>query len=127
MDYKTLIGLFKLYTIYLIFLTLILQSFYLYSIRWNFVPWGSSIHDGLFFLFFYFIVLPAIIVIAILKRSLFKSKSASFFKRNSFFIYTLLIALPSIDAYGSQLALGIGSSACLIACVCILIEFFTWQ
>lgn len=116
----------KIIIIYIVFITLVIESAYLYSIRWNLVPWGSSQRDGLFFLAFYTIVLPLLILAAIIKRYFLRHRG-SIFIRYSFFVYLLLIGLPAIDTFGSQIALGLGVSICLIICGCIFVEIIKYK
>jgi hypothetical protein len=118
--------IFKSAFIYLIFIGLTLQAGYLYSILWDFVPWGSSSRDGLFFLFFYIAVLPLLIITSIVKWFLFK-KQQSLFLKGSFFLYSTLVGLPAIDTYGSQISLGIGVTICTIVCICIVIEVIKYR
>jgi len=108
---------------YIVFIVLVIESGYLYSIRWDFVPWGSSLRDGLFFLAFYTIIIPLLVATAVFKRSLMRNSNQSFI-RNSFFVYSLAIILPSIDTSGSQASLGLGVIVSGIISVCTLLEFF---
>lgn len=109
------------YTIYLVFISLIIYSGYLYSIRWNFAPWGSSNNDGLFFLFYYILVLPMLLITSILKRIFLKHQKDIYLKY-SFYIYTLVISLPSLDTYGSQISLGFGVTLSMLITTLITIE-----
>lgn len=117
---------FKISFTYLIFIVIVLQARYLYSLRCDFLPWGSSLRDGLFFLAFYFIILPLLIVVAIIKGYLLRHNENSFIKY-SFFLYLFLIGLPAIDTFGSQIALGFGVSICIIICACIFIEIIKYK
>lgn len=114
--------LFKLYFVYALFFSLIICSGYLFSLRWNFVPWGSGSNDGLFFLFYYIAVLPLLIITSIAKRILLKKYQNSFLK-NSFFFYTATITLPAIDTYGSQTSLALGTCFCIMVSISILVEW----
>lgn len=113
----------KLYVIILIFLCLTIYSGYLYSLRLDYLPWGDSNRDGLFFLAYYLIMLPSMIVIAFLKRLLFKDKATGL-QRNSFFFYILFISLPAVDTHGSQISLGLGFVFCLFVSILVLLELY---
>jgi hypothetical protein len=111
----------KIYVTYLVFVSLVLYSGYLYSLRLDYVPWGSRHNDGLFFLAYYIIILPLLIIAAIIKRIFLKDSPHPFIK-NSFFLYLLIISLPALDTHGSQISLALGVIACALVCVCILAE-----
>lgn len=113
----------KSFLIFIVFFTLVIYSAYLYSLRFDYLPWGSSKRDGLFFLAYYLIILPLMIIVAILKRYILKNR-ASVFLRNSFFLYLLVISLPSFDTFGSQIALGFGVTLCVIVAIVILVEMY---
>jgi hypothetical protein len=87
------------------------------------VPWGSSKRDGLFFLAYYLIIIPLMLIVAILKRYRFKNKTSAVL-RNSFFLYIIVISLPSLDTYGSQIALGFGVILCMIISLLVLFEMY---
>src|SRR5271154_2710508 len=110
---------------YLIFFVLIIQSGFFYSILWHFVPWGNDSDEGLFFLAFYIIDIPLLAIIAFIKRLILKGQNQ--YLRNSFFIYTFLIALPALDTYGSQISVGLGTTICAIVCICIVIELIKYR
>lgn len=107
---------------YIVFFALVIESGYLYSIRWDYVSWGSSRRDGLFFLSFYIITIPLLVAVAILKRSFFRNSEKPFMKV-SFFAYALAVGLPSIDTSGSQISLGLGVIICIGISICVLLEF----
>jgi len=112
---------FKIYITYFVFIGLIIYTAYLYSLRWDFVIWGSSKRDGLFFLLYYIAVLPMLLVTSIVKRYFLKNESSIYLK-NSFFLYTILVTSPALDTHGSQVALALGVVLCIIVCICILFE-----
>jgi hypothetical protein len=114
---------FGIYSLFLIFFTLITYSGYLYSLRWNFFNPVAGLRDGLFFLAFYIIILPLLLLVSSLKTFYFKSVSNSFLKF-SFFLYTLLIAFPSVDTTGSQMSLGIGTIFSFLCGLWIVAEFY---
>lgn len=109
--------------IFITFLSLVIYSGYLYSLRFDYLPWGSSKNDGLFFLAYYLIILPVMFILAILKRYRLKNKTSTFL-RNSFFLYLLVVSLPSLDIYGSQIALGFGVTLCTIVAIIVLFEMY---
>lgn len=111
----------KLYAVFAIFLSLVIYAAYLYSLRFDYLPWGSSKRDGLFFLAYYLIILPCMLVVAFVKNLILRGKS-TFVLKNSFFFYLFMIALPSLDTHGSQFSLGLGITFCLITSVLILFE-----
>lgn len=115
--------LIKSYLIFITFLALVVYSAYLYSLRFDYVPWGSSKRDGLFFLAYYLIIIPLMLIVAILKRYRFKNKTSAVL-RNSFFLYIIVISLPSLDTYGSQIALGFGVILCMIISLLVLFEMY---
>lgn len=115
--------MFKLYFPIIAFLILVLYAGYLYSLRWDFLPWGSSRRDGLFFLGFYFIVLPLMLMVSFLKR-FWAVYNNNWFKSHNFFIYVVLIALPSVETYGSQISLAIGVIISFTVAVLIIFEHF---
>lgn len=63
------------------------------------------------------------LIVAFFKRHILKNK-ASFFLRNSFYFYLLAISLPSLDTYGSQIALGFGVTLCSIILILVLTEVY---
>lgn len=113
----------KSYLIFITFLALVVYSAYLYSLRFDYVPWGSSKRDGLFFLTYYLIIIPLMLIVAILKRYRFRNKTSAVL-RNSFFLYIIVISLPSLDTYGSQIALGFGVILCMIISLLVLFEMY---
>ena len=117
---------FKIYFIYLAFLSLVIYSGYLYSLRWDYLSWGASNRDGLFFIAYYVIIMPLMIITAIIKRLMLKTISNAFGK-NNFFLYLLLISLPALDTHGSQISLGFGVVICIIICICILLEIAKYK
>ncbi|KHD90225.1 hypothetical protein AH06_00395 [candidate division TM6 bacterium Zodletone_IIa] len=109
------------YIIYLVFLGLIIFSAWLYSLRWDFVPWGSHNNDGLFFLYYYIAVIPAMLLTAILKRLILKQETTAY-RKNSFFLYLFLISIPALDTHGSQVALAFGFFICVVCLISTLYE-----
>jgi hypothetical protein len=97
----------KFYILYVFYLGLVIYCGYLYSLRIDNVPWGSSKRDGLFFISFYIILLPLLIMISTLNYYLSTKNLKLYFKKKLFY-YTILIALPAIDTKGHQLSLTIG-------------------
>jgi hypothetical protein len=112
-----------LIVLYLLFAMFIVFAGYLYSLRCNFVSWGSSLHDGLFFLAFYIFILPALLIIGIAKNYLAKRVVVSI-KSNNFFYCTMLVALPALDLHGTQVSLLAGCIVSLICFVYIMIIGF---
>jgi hypothetical protein len=112
--------------LYFFFFVLAGESGYLYSIRWNWVSWGSSQREGLFFLAFYTVILPLLIAISVIKCYLLRHAKTTFIKY-SFFAYLAMVGLPAIDTFGSQKTLALGTSASLIICVCALGEFVKYR
>ena len=106
---------------YAIYEILTLFAFYLYSLRSNFLPWGSHANDGLYFLAYFIIVLPAMLGVSLSKALLSKG---NFAKRYSYFAYTILISMPAIVSLKAQLSITIGVTASL--CVA-LINLFEWH
>ena len=105
----------------LVFEILVLYSFYLYSLRCDFVFWGSSLRDGLYFLEFFILIVPVMVILSVLKVFL---KLANTFFRFNYFLYTLLIAIPGIgDAY-SQTSLMAGMTICIVVFFLNIVEFF---
>lgn len=117
---------FKIYLTYVVFIGLITYTAYLYSLRWDFVVWGSSKRDGLFFLLYYIAILPMFLVTSIVKRYFLKNESSIYLK-NSFFLYTILVTTPALDTHGSQVALALGVVFCIIVCICILFEIVKYK
>ncbi len=105
------------------FLCLLIYAFYLYSLRLDYLPWGSRQRDGLFFLSFYLFILPSLLINAALKK-FFLKKTGSLIYQNSFFMHIALICIPALDIYGSQLSLLIGVIFCLIGSILVLGEFY---
>ena len=107
--------------IFVAFGLLISYTFYLYSLRSDYVSWGSGLRDGLYFLVFFIIVLPLMILLSVLKLFI---KEQNILLRTSYFFYTFLITIPAIgDAY-SQSKLIWGMSICLIVLVLNISEYF---
>lgn len=98
----------------------VVNTFYLYSIRSDYVPWGSALTDGLFFLAFFIWVLPSMILLSVLK--LFIKKQDLIF-RFSYFFYSFLVAVPAIgDAY-SQSKLLWGMGLCIFVFLLNIFEY----
>lgn len=112
----------KACVVHLIFLFLVYYSGYLYSLRSDYVPWGNSLNDGLFFIAFYIIILPLQIIASVAKWLLFKRDSNNF-KKYIFFFYVLLISIPALDFEGSQKSLAFGIGISCIIFLSALIEF----
>jgi hypothetical protein len=113
----------KFYFVFALYFSLVVYSGYLYSLRWDFLHPGANLRDGLFFLAFYIIILPLLIVTSILKIYFFKPILNNYLKF-SFVLYSLLITLPAIDTTGSQTSLAMGTIFCLLTSLCILVEAY---
>ncbi len=110
--------------IYAIFECLVLYSFYLYSLRSDIVFWGSSLNDGLYFLAYFFCVLPLIILVSALKN-LFEKRMRLI--RFSYYIYAIFISIPALISLRSQLMLNIGMLICLLVAVINFIEYLYFR
>lgn len=112
----------KRIVIYILFLVLVVYTGYLYSLRFELVPWGSARRDGLFFLVFYFCILPALVIISGIKRYVYKTYNS--FLKNSFFLYSILITIPAIDTYARQLSLAFSFFISCTIVIMLLYELF---
>lgn len=111
------IGIFLLY---FSFIFLSAYIFYLYSQKSELVFWGNKSRDGLYFLVFFYLLLPLLLLLSILKIVLYKVNN---YIRFSFLFYTLLVALPATVSIKSQISLSIGMLFCVIACILIIVEY----
>jgi hypothetical protein len=100
------------------FEALVTCYFYLYSLRCDSVPWGSHHNDGLYFLMYYLIVLPAMIILSIVK--VFEKERQLFFRLN-YFLYAFLISLPAIISLRTQFMLNTGM---IISAIIAIVNIF---
>lgn len=111
--------------LYLCFITLSAYTFYLYSLISDYVPWGDSLRDGLYFLAYFFIVFPLTLILSVVKLLLWKKND---YVRFSFFLYSLTVLgtalLSNTDAY-SQCYLLIGMVVSLLVCCLTIVEYIT--
>jgi hypothetical protein len=106
--------------IYLCFIFLSGYIFYFYSLKSELVCWGNKSRDGLYFLALFFLLLPLMVLLSILKILLWKINN---YIRFSFLLYALLVTLPAIISIKSQVSLGVGMLVCIIVCILIIIEY----
>jgi hypothetical protein len=97
---------------------------YLFSLRFDGVPWGDESRDGLFMLTYPMVILPSTLFFAIVK---YKAGKTSGCEKANYFFYTLVMLgvflLSIFDAY-SQIFLLVGILANVIICLLVLVEIF---
>jgi hypothetical protein len=106
---------------FLLFGALIAYTFHLYSLRSDLVPWGSSRNDGLYFLVYYFVVLPLMLLVSFLKSKFYTLDD--FYKKINFFIYAIIVSIPAIVSLRLQLFLNLGMLVCVLVLAAVVYEF----
>lgn len=100
-----------------------MYTFYLYSLRSDVVPWGSSVRDGLYFLAYFFYCLPLMMLLSILKIALWKKNNLL---RFNYLTYTILVFIPSFESANSQVMLNGGMILSLVVAVINLWELLLY-
>ncbi len=109
---------------YLLFTLLALCTAYLYSIRCNNVPWGNSLRDGLYFLAYLMIILPAMLVLSVIRFFLWKRND---YIRFSCVLYTLITLILAIlyNYDDSQVFVTCAMIICFLIGLINFVELFT--
>ena len=114
----------KTIAIFLVFEMLVSYTFYLYSLRSNYVPWGSGLRDGLFFLVLFVVVLPAMLLLSVFKVFLKRQKIVL---RFNYFLYSLLIIIPALGNAYSQSGLLAGMVICILIFLLNILEYLLYS
>jgi hypothetical protein len=110
---------------FILFECLVIFAFYLYSLHSDFLPWGNSHRDGLDMLFFFFVGLPGMMLLSLIKMIIWKSND---FIRYSYWLYTVMISLLAFICAGkySRPLLSTLIAVSVIVAICNVIEFYFW-
>lgn len=107
---------------FFLFQFLVMLTWYLFSLKIDFFSWGNSTNDGLYFLVYYFIVLPIMIIIVGFRFKMLNDlKVKNLIHYLSHIIFILLISYqPLINLKTNTMyIIGVFSTTLVILFVCI--------
>ena len=108
-------------------ITVILTG-YLYSLRLDIFSWGDGRNDGLYYLAYYYFILPIQIIIVIIRWRLLSRLNANLYNKLSFILYILCISYqPLFTKYPSQVIETVGFFSCVLVLLLSVIEHLFLQ
>lgn len=103
----------------LFYISILVYTSYLYSLRCDFFYWGNSKHDGLYLLAIYILIVPMLLISSTINHFIEKVEP-----NYELYIYIPVVILPALISLKAQSSLFVGTVLPILISIIILFRYF---